>query len=78
MTMQNELGSEKKFVCSLLPWLVAAVALVVYLLTLNHWLSFSSMDNAARIAGHSWSPELYGPLYYLVTFPLRWLPAANC
>ncbi len=77
MTMQNELGPEKKFVCSVLPWLVAAAALVIYLLTLNHWISFSNMDNAARIAGGSWAPEFYGPLYYIVTFPLRWLPAAR-
>ena len=77
MTMPNEPGLEKNFVRCKLPWIIAAAAAVVYLLTLNHWLSLTSLWNAARISGYSWSPELHAPLYYLVTFPVRWLPAKH-
>jgi tetratricopeptide (TPR) repeat protein len=77
MTMPNEPGLEKNFVHSRLPWIIAAAAAVVYLLTLNHWLSLTNLLNAARISGFSWNPELHGPLYYLVTFPVRWLPAKH-
>src|SRR6185436_578705 len=57
-----------------LPWLIAAAALVVYALTLNHWVSFSNALNVARMAGVSWSAELHGPVYFLATLPLRWIP----
>jgi Flp pilus assembly protein TadD len=84
--MHNELGQERKFVSFILPWLVAAAAFVVYLLTLNHWLSFPSLPYVTRIMGQTWLPDLvgsygaqvfgpFGPLFFLVTYPLRWLPA---
>jgi tetratricopeptide (TPR) repeat protein len=75
MTMEHEVGSEKKFVPALLPWLVAAGALVVYLITLNRWVSLSSLQQVAKVSGWTWQPEVYGPLSWLVTYPFRWLPA---
>src|SRR6266404_5365293 len=57
-----------------LPWIIAAAALVVYLGTLNHWVSLNSISHVAKISGWTWQPELYGPLYWLLTYPLRWLP----
>src|SRR5262245_16259433 len=74
MTTPHELAPESNFIRSRLPWLIAAGALVVYALTLNHWVSFSNATNVARMSGVSWSAELHGPVYFLVTLPLRWLP----
>jgi predicted Zn-dependent protease len=75
MTMEHEVSPEKKFVPVFLPWLVAAGALAVYLVTLNSWVSLSSLPQVAKISGWTWQPELSGPLLWLVTYPFRWLPA---
>ena len=75
MTTERELSPEKKFVPALLPWLVAAGALAIYLVTLNHWMSLASLPHVARVSGWIWLPELNGPLFWLVTYPFRWLPA---
>jgi tetratricopeptide (TPR) repeat protein len=75
MTSEREVSPEKTFVPALLPWLVAAGALVIYLMTLNRWVSLSSLRQVAMVSGWTWEPELHGPLFWLVTFPLRWLPA---
>jgi len=75
MTMEREVSPEKTFVPALLPWLVAAGALVIYLITLNRWVSLSSLRQVAMVSGWTWQPELHGPLFWLVTFPFRWLPA---
>jgi tetratricopeptide (TPR) repeat protein len=74
MTMAHEESSENRFVGAILPWLIAAVAALVYLLTLNHWVSFSSLLPVARTSGWIWQPSVTEPLYWLLTFPIRWLP----
>jgi tetratricopeptide (TPR) repeat protein len=72
---KSEVHSERRrFVLVMLPWVVAAVALMVYLATLNHWVSFNSLLAVAKLSGWTWQPELTGPLYWALTFPLRWLP----
>lgn len=72
--MEHEVGPEKRFVSVLLPWLVAAGALAVYLVTLNRWVSLSSLQQVARVAGWTWQPEVYGPVFWVATYPFRWLP----
>ena len=74
MTMEHEVSPEKKFVPVFLPWLVAAGALAVYFVTLNSWVSLSSLPQVARASGWTWQPELAGPLLWLLTYPFRWLP----
>src|SRR5437870_2082429 len=74
MTSARELRPQQKFVPGLIPWLVAAGALMVYLLTLNHWVSITSLSQVARVAGWTWTPELSGPLYWLLTLPFSLLP----
>jgi len=76
MTMAREVGRENRFVAAVLPWLAAAVGGLVYLLTLNHWVSLSSLLPVARTSGWIWQPSFTDPLYWLITFPLRWFPAA--
>jgi tetratricopeptide (TPR) repeat protein len=83
-TMPENTASEQKFVPRLLPWIVAVGFLVVYLLTLNHWLalrvnaqqpfSTSSLLEVARVSGWTWQADLDEPLYWLVTYPFRLLP----
>ena len=57
-----------------LPWILGASGLVLYLATLNRWISFNSLTQVAKVAGWSWVPELQGPLYWLVTLPIKLLP----
>jgi len=72
----SEAGSERsRFVLVVLPWVVAAGALIIYLATLNHWVSFNSLLAVAKVSGWTWQSELTGPLYWALTLPLRWLPA---
>jgi predicted Zn-dependent protease len=65
------------------PWLVVAAALLFYLLTLNHWVTLSSLPIVAPITGWnwhplplSWRPEPMRPLFLILTCPVRLLPAA--
>lgn len=74
MTSARALPPKREFVPSTLPWVVAGAALVIYLLTLNHWVSLSSLDRTARVSGWLWQPEAMEPLYWLITYPLHWLP----
>ena len=82
--MQDQPVKERSFVPNVLPWVVAAAVLIVYLLTLNHWLSlfyyntpqpaFGNLSQVAKVSGWNWLPELNAPALYLVTLPLHLLP----
>ena len=74
MKMAQELSPEKKFVPARLPWVAAGGALVIYLLTLNHWVSLGGLWPVARASGWSWQPDVNGPLHWLVTYPFHFLP----
>jgi tetratricopeptide (TPR) repeat protein len=63
------------FVHRLLPLLVAAAGLLLYLVTLNQWVTFASLPIVSRVLGGEWAPSLQSPLYQLVTLPFRLLPA---
>lgn len=65
---------ERSSVRTYLPWLVAAGALVIYLVTLNHSLSVMSVLGLARVAGWDWRPTNTGPLFHLLSLPIRALP----
>lgn len=58
-----------------LPCLVFGISLALFLLTLNHWLAFAGLDLFAQSAGWDWRPALNAPLTWLVTLPVRYLPA---
>lgn len=75
-TKERDSGPALEFTQSVLPWLVAAGALILYLLTLNRWISFSNLAHVAKVSGWTWHPELMAPLYMIVTYPFRWLPPA--
>lgn len=67
---------ERRFVSVTLPWAVAGAALVLYLLTLNRGLTVGNLLSVAELTGLQWQPGLASPVYTLVTWPVRWLPAA--
>jgi tetratricopeptide (TPR) repeat protein len=77
MTTETDADPRENFVPRLLPWLLAAAALAVYLLTLNHWVSLMNLGPVAKISGWTWQSESTNPLLFLVTYPFRWLPAAQ-
>ncbi len=51
--------------------------LVLYLATLDHLASPESLRGMANLSGLTWQTELSGPFSYLITYPVRWLPAAR-
>ena len=85
MTAENEttIRSEVKRPILLWPWVVGLAALVLYGLTLNHWVTFGSLPYVSQIMGWDWHPGpllwrpklQYQPLFLILTFPLRWLPS---
>ncbi len=77
MTTETRIDPRKNFVPRFLPWLLAAAALAVYGFTLNRWVSLPNLEAVAKISGWTWQPELVNPLLFLVTYPFRWLPAAQ-
>jgi tetratricopeptide (TPR) repeat protein len=64
------------FVHTRLPWLIVVAALLVYLLTLNRWVSLASLPVVANVVSKEATPPLNAPLHFLLTFPFRWLPTA--
>src|SRR5690349_8632530 len=74
MTLEHEIRPTSRFVPVFLPWLIAAGFLVIYLLTLNQWVSFESLSQVAKASGWTWQPELYQPLNWLVTRAFHLLP----
>src|SRR5688572_8414580 len=62
------------FVQKRLPWLIGAVMLVVYLVTLSRWMVMPAAPTYARALGWDWQPVLFQPLYHALTFPFRFLP----
>src|SRR5581483_10668336 len=72
---QTETTRDKNLVASLLPWLLGAGMFVVFLLTLEHGVNPANLNSVIQISGWDWRPQLTGPLTFVATFPLRWLPA---
>ena len=64
------------FVQRRLNWVIAAVFFALYFLTLNSWVSNSSILPVAKVTGWNWSPQFDNPLLYLVTLPVRWVPSS--
>jgi tetratricopeptide (TPR) repeat protein len=76
MAEEGESNGTVRFVRVVLPWVLAAGMLAVYLITLNHWVSPESLSQVANVSGLNPRTELLGPVTFLVTMPFRWLPAA--
>ena len=77
MTNAHQKDPRKNFVPRLLPWLLAILMLGVYWSSLNRWASLFNLDSVARVSGWIWEPDVVNPVTFLLTWPLRWLPAAQ-
>ena len=75
MANKNQTNPLHNFAPRILPWLLAAAVFIIYGLTLNHWVSLFNYAAVAKISGWTWQPEIYNPVYSIVTAPFRWLPA---
>jgi hypothetical protein len=60
-----------------LPWALAGVFLVVYLVTLNPWVGANSLDLLTRISGRDGDNLLTLPLVYVLTLPIKGLGLAK-
>jgi hypothetical protein len=66
----------KSFAATRLPWAVALGAGVLYLLTLHSWISFASLTAISDVGGWTGEAPFEAPLLYLLTLPLKPLPAS--
>ncbi len=57
-----------------LAWILAAAFLVLYLATLNWWVTWESLPVVAKATGWDWSPQTENPLLFLLLLPFRLLP----
>ena len=76
MSQRNQTETENHFSARLLPWLLGVVMLVIYLATLNQWVTLANILPVAKVSGFLWQPEVLNPLLYLFTSPFRLLPVS--
>jgi hypothetical protein len=76
MSVGHSPSNASKFVTTLLPRIIAAGGLLVYVITLNHWASLRSIGIVARTSGWLWWPQLDQPLTAILLSPFRFLPVA--
>jgi len=77
MTTEKRPDPRKNFAPRLLPWLLTGAAFGLYWFTLNRWVSLFNLMGVAKISGWTWQPDLVNPVFFLATYPFRWLPAAQ-
>lgn len=68
--------AEKTWGDETLPRLVMAVAFVLYVFSLNSWVTFQSLPVVTRVTGWDWHTLYTAPLHYLLTLPLRAIPGS--
>ncbi|MFM8471853.1 MAG: tetratricopeptide repeat protein [Limisphaerales bacterium] len=74
--MDNPPSAPRNFARSVLPWAVAAAALVLYLATLAGWVTLPALGLTAQVLGWDWwNPKLGRPLDHLLPLPVKALPA---
>ena len=53
-----------------LPWITSAIALLTYFLTLNPWVTLSSVPAMAKMLGWDRFPTINSPIFYLISRPV--------
>ena len=67
----------RRFATRVLPWILAAGFFLVYLASLNHWISASSLSPVAQIGGWDGQIPFQTPLLWLLTRPRRLVPESQ-
>ena len=75
-SMTDNSNPLKSFAATRLPWAVALSSLVLYLTTLHSWISFASLPAVSDVGGWNDLSQSVAPLLYLLTVPLKLLPAS--
>ncbi|HEY3913466.1 MAG TPA: tetratricopeptide repeat protein [Verrucomicrobiae bacterium] len=83
MTVEEKSNVPRARPIILAPWLVVLGALVLYGITLNHWVTLRSLPVVSQITGWNWHPlplpwrlQPMAPLLFVLTYPVRLLPVA--
>jgi tetratricopeptide (TPR) repeat protein len=74
MFAENAGFGQRSLIARLLPLLLAVAGFLLYLLTLNGWISLANLGLMARISGWLWRPDFGQPLTVALFFPFRCLP----
>lgn len=74
--MQENQRVRLSFTQTTLPWVVAGAALLLYIVTLNRWVTLGSLPYVAKVTGWDWTLPYQTPLFYVLTYPIRWFPAS--
>ena len=77
MANETQKDPRKNFAPRFLPWLLGAAMFAVFGLTLNRWINLANLGQVANLSGYVWQPQLYSPLMWLATYPVRWLAPAH-
>lgn len=76
--MQPTDNSRTDLVERALPWMIAGVALVLYIFTLNHWVTVASLQALSKVTQWDWwsfsVQSIQAPLFFLFTVPCRLVP----
>lgn len=57
-----------------LPWIAAGALFLIYLFTINRWVSIRSLAVVSKVTGWDWNLPAQYPLFYTLTLPVRVLP----
>lgn len=82
MTNGPTTNQKRHFALNWLPWLLGAGVFALYAVTANHalptvsdWTAFLQQPPLAlSYSGDSFSPQIFAPVLYVVTWPIRLLP----
>jgi hypothetical protein len=75
-TTENAAAPRPGFNGTALPWLIAAAGMILYLTTLCHQVTTGSVSELMELGRWDWHGISFGPLYYIVTYPARFMPFA--
>ncbi len=59
-----------------LPWGIAVAALLLYVVTLNRWVTLDSLPYVSKVTGWDWTLPYQTPLFFVVTYPFRFFPGS--
>src|SRR5215212_521121 len=74
LTNMSSKPNASDFARTKLPWLAAGALFLIYLVTLNQWVSIRSLAVVSKITGWDWMLPSQMPLFYVLTYPVRFFP----